>query len=1740
MKKSCFKNFTTLAVLFFFFTTAQAEAPTEKGLNLGVISIHFPTPGEIQQQLSQCTFTNPVEAVDFPVMCQQLGSAIFKQGRNKITKIGLRAIVSSSLDPFGLLGDNDNIKKRILFGTGLMIGGASMIATCPPIPVESDFHQLSSSEKLQRAQALGYRPAPIPPLFRDVDNPADPASCTSTVDLAIDPATGKVTDFGDFMERDLAYTSPFGSYPSATSDAIHLTSEYTDCLGSLLQLVQFDVNESINVGLVNAPQLPDVPLDSLLNGLLDLIIETIGLDNFETVALNSFNGWKTSYRADHPAYCDNNSCEFEHGDNRLTFFIDAPASLWGSVTPSIQYFQDLSVMEYFDPEITALPLTIHLEALEIGGVTVKAYPPRSWEGNPPDDHHYTFDQSWLGIQDNCEANPTVDFPIAEFYPLGSWQVPITVTDRVGNTTTDFVTLVVEDSIPPDLSPPEPVGIPVPDGTTSINFTDPGIGCVEYLCQGFSATHYLYPPAYFDFASISPDVECYVENSLYSEPTACSVAQLPVNEGSLITWRISDPSGNPTEATQPVFVREESANTPPVANDAFFIVGNLNPVDIPLSANDPDYDTLEFSIVDAPANGTVAARTEPIFQTRFTTSGLFRNASGIVHFVLASENDSGEGVLVAVPDEQRIYSFKGDFSPGSVPQLINRYELNTITPSAMAVTDGKNIQLSSGTLYQLLKASGSEPGVWLGDWQQGKIYRYTNNGAINNPIVEEKFVINLPSGLADPVGLAVRRISTTPRQYGIYVVDKASSDLWQITVNCDQCGGNITNDTYTLVSAQVIASGLPTTVSAIDLTDNNHLLVASWDNNSLQELNLLTTPASLVRQWDLSPLLTDPDGPDNPALPIIQNPRDLAFLLAPANVGTPYYVLLFFDQAEQKVVNKRFYLSSGDITCGSSGSPDPNNPPYCLDPEADVIRLPALVDILAIEEHNGLIYVLGNRVNTTQYLFRFDLFGRLDAIISLFDSASSPLPLPPSSGGSINDQFVDMTIHDNGWVFLLEGGASGFNPYLQLVNMSTGVDQYTQDDVPTNCSNDQAIAVDVNASDITAVLCGTELRIITGDLTDPSATLSTQSVSLSQTYNDVAIADDGTIYLSNRAQNVIDRYDSNGNALSSFNDGLDFFSDPRYGRLYYDNQLDRLWVTDFAEIFYPDLGQNGETHRMPRVSAFDTGGILRERLIPNGDPNDFFSFLEPGDFGTVTSMATSNDRFYVAEKEPFHRLHVFDTSPFVPITCDDQPEGESCRQVGYEPESGYTGPVDFTFAARDPFEAVSNSGQISLQVINDTQAPTITCPDPISVEANTNGGFLANLDNPEEEPNDAMRDFLLGATASDNTTLPEVVPEHDLPEVIPLGTTLVTWSGTDGSGDTGQCTTMVTVTDQTAPVISDPQDITREATAELTPLADIGLSDPSVTDYSPYVLSSDAPTAFPLGETRITWHAEDLSGNSSEKTQLVTVVDTTPPEFTDNGIFADLTGTNITRPVSYTPPQATDLVGLSDDVACVPAIGDPVPMGPVLIQCSASDTSGNKANLSLKLTYMDDDDDGDGIINVLDQGANTFDDSTNGGTTTGAVLTPGDYQLQVYEGPTEDTGVVVGITSTSAQTNPAQVSACSGKIVLPNLNRETLMFDDIAAEVPDYAVLTCTPLEDRVYSKLGDNDVQILMPDNSLITSVLPFNNGLRTKAWFIGALDDNTQQITLTGPNGRYHLEPGTWVDLRQSPNDDIFRSGFE
>ncbi|MCP4121575.1 MAG: HYR domain-containing protein [Bacteroidetes bacterium] len=137
---------------------------------------------------------------------------------------------------------------------------------------------------------------------------------------------------------------------------------------------------------------------------------------------------------------------------------------------------------------------------------------------------------------------------------------------------------------------------------------------------------------------------------------------------------------------------------------------------------------------------------------------------------------------------------------------------------------------------------------------------------------------------------------------------------------------------------------------------------------------------------------------------------------------------------------------------------------------------------------------------------------------------------------------------------------------------------------------------------------------------------------------------------------------------------------------------------------------------------------------------------------------------------------------------------------------------------------------------------------------------------------------------------------DASDTYPLGSTLVTWTATDESGNSASCSHTVIVTDDEAPTASC-QDITvyldAAGTASITE-ADV---DGGSSDICSPVTLSASPTTFECGNAganSVTLTVTDTSGNSASCTATVMVMDTIPPTITcanDTSVTAELDSCN---------------------------------------------------------------------------------------------------------------------------------------------------------------------------------------------------------------------------------------------------------
>ena len=246
-----------------------------------------------------------------------------------------------------------------------------------------------------------------------------------------------------------------------------------------------------------------------------------------------------------------------------------------------------------------------------------------------------------------------------------------------------------------------------------------------------------------------------------------------------------------------------------------------------------------------------------------------------------------------------------------------------------------------------------------------------------------------------------------------------------------------------------------------------------------------------------------------------------------------------------------------------------------------------------------------------------------------------------------------------------------------------------------------------------------------------------------------------------------------------------------------------------------------------------------------------------------------------------------------------------------------GGTTVTWSATD---SDGNTG-VADQVITviDTTAPNITAPLDVTTSSMSETSVAIG-----------------NATASD---IFAVTVSNDAPALFPIGTTVVTWTAVDASGNISSDTQSVTVDlipDTAAPVVTAPANITAEATGNLT-IVNIGTATAvDAVDANPTITPNNSGP-FGLGAHTIIWSATDAAGNTGTANQTVTIVDTTAPVLT---IPSDVTlQSPVATAVNIGQATATDAFSLNitNDA---PAIFQ---VGTTIVTWTATDINGNSSS-----------------------------------------------------------------------------------------------------------------------------------------------------------------------------------------------------
>jgi len=216
-------------------------------------------------------------------------------------------------------------------------------------------------------------------------------------------------------------------------------------------------------------------------------------------------------------------------------------------------------------------------------------------------------------------------------------------------------------------------------------------------------------------------------------------------------------------------------------------------------------------------------------------------------------------------------------------------------------------------------------------------------------------------------------------------------------------------------------------------------------------------------------------------------------------------------------------------------------------------------------------------------------------------------------------------------------------------------------------------------------------------------------------------------------------------------------------------------------------------------------------------------------------------------------------------CDSSPTIVGTRSDGQPLSATYPkGTTTITWTATDHASPANSSSCTQTITVEDHENPMISCPanittgtDPNSCSATVNPGT---------------------PTASDNCSSPTVAGVRSDGQALnapyPKGTTTITWTATDSSGNHSSCNQTITVNDTQPPVISCNADIITDFDpavngAVVTYTAPVGTDNcPGATTVQ--TAGQASGTTFPLGTTTNTFRVTDGAGLTATCSFKVTV------------------------------------------------------------------------------------------------------------------------------------------------------------------------------------------------------------------------------------------------------------------------------
>ena len=284
-------------------------------------------------------------------------------------------------------------------------------------------------------------------------------------------------------------------------------------------------------------------------------------------------------------------------------------------------------------------------------------------------------------------------------------------------------------------------------------------------------------------------------------------------------------------------------------------------------------------------------------------------------------------------------------------------------------------------------------------------------------------------------------------------------------------------------------------------------------------------------------------------------------------------------------------------------------------------------------------------------------------------------------------------------------------------------------------------------------------------------------------------------------------------------------------------------------------------------------------------------------------------------------------------------------------------------------------QIERIVFQADSEPPVFVPPPVAggtipddpFDANAPGGacvsqaFLGSLFNVTDNESATI------AISCENAEGDQIcIDANDTGLSAPVGITPMTCTATDETGNSASIDVNLAVEDLDAPfftsVITErlPAPVADADSGTVSLNLELGLAGQDVlfVDPNPVIacttdtgLSSGDP--IPIGSYIVNCTITDASGNSSETSYTLAVLDETPPTFpTTPPDIIETAGPNGTVIVTFATPSAEDNSGVDPIVTCDPPSGTVFDVGTTPVTCTATDAAGKTAQITFDVTVED--------------------------------------------------------------------------------------------------------------------------------------------------------------------------------------------